>query len=155
MVSPMLRFLKLFLHLFLKPGSLLVLLACMPACQSLSTNNSLYDELGGMEGITTITDNFIYEIGFNEHIVRHFEETDLERFREKFIEQVCDLSGGPCQYSGDSMVEVHTNMQITESEFNTTVNLLIAAMNRSGISHPTQNKLLALLAPTRPDIIYQ
>lgn len=147
MVIPMLRFLKL--------CSLLVLLACLPACQTQPTNDALYHELGGMEGITRITDNFIYEIGFDKNIVRHFEETDLDRFREKFIEQVCELSGGPCRYSGDSMVDVHTNMNITEAEFNQTVDLLIAAMNRSGIAHPTQNKLLALLAPTRPDIIYQ
>ncbi|RLU01405.1 MAG: group 1 truncated hemoglobin [Ketobacter sp.] len=127
----------------------------LSACQTAPAGDALYQELGGMEGITEITDNFIYEIGFDENIVRHFQETNLDRFREKFIEQVCEVSGGPCTYSGDSMVEVHTNMNVTEAEFNRTVDLLVAAMNRSGIPHPVQNQLLARLAPTRPDIIYK
>lgn len=108
-----------------------------------------------MEGITEITDNFIYEIGFDENIVRHFQETNLDRFREKFIEQVCEVSGGPCTYSGDTMLDVHTKMNVTEAEFNRTVDLLVAAMNRSRVPHRVQNQLLARLAPTREDIIYK
>lgn len=124
-------------------------------CQSLSSSGSLYDELGGMPGIEKITDNFIEEIGFDQQIVRHFAETKIERFREKFIEQICAESGGPCQYSGDSMVDVHTKMNITEAEFNRTVDLLINAMNKAGVAHATQNRLLAKLAPMRGDIIYR
>jgi len=126
----------------------------LTGCQLNASTASLYDDLGGMEGITSITDNFIYEIGFDQNIVKHFEKTDLDRFREKFIEQICEVSGGPCQYSGDSMLDVHKKMNVTEAEFNRTVDLLIAAMNRSGINHRAQNRLLAKLAPTRPDIIY-
>lgn len=133
----------------------LVFLLALPACQTTPVGDTLYNELGGMEGISRITDNFIYEIGFDENIVQHFQETNLERFREKFIEQICEVSGGPCTYSGDSMVEVHTKMNVTEAEFNRTVDLLIAAMERSHIPHRVQNQLLARLAPTRPDIIYK
>lgn len=130
------------------------LLTALAACQTTAPDNALFNELGGMEGITRITDNFIYEIGFDRDIVRHFEKTDLDRFREKFIEQLCEVSGGPCQYTGDTMLQVHTKMNITEAEFNQTVDLLISAMNNSGIPQATQNRLLARLAPTRPDIIY-
>lgn len=126
----------------------------LTGCQLNPRSASLYDDLGGLDGITSITDNFIYEIGFDQNIVKHFEETDLDRFREKFIEQICEVSGGPCQYSGDSMLEVHKKMNVTEAEFNRTVDLLIAAMNRSGVDYTVQNRLLARLAPTRPDIIY-
>lgn len=130
------------------------LLAALTACQTTASDSALFNELGGMEGITRITDNFIYEIGFDRDIVKHFEKTDLDRFREKFIEQLCEVSGGPCQYTGDTMLQVHTKMNITEAEFNQTVDLLISAMNNSGITQATQNRLLARLAPTRPDIIY-
>ena len=127
----------------------------LSACHTTPSGSSLYQDLGGMEGITDITNNFIYEIGFDENIVRHFQETNLDRFRDKFIEQVCEVSGGPCTYSGDTMLDVHTKMNVTEAEFNRTVDLLIAAMNRSGIPHRVQNQLLARLAPTRADIIYK
>ncbi len=133
-------------------ASMLVLLW---GCQSLSSSRSLYDELGGMPVIEKITDNFIEEISFDQQIVKHFKESDIDRFREKLNEQLCNVSGGPCEYTGDSMVDVHTKMNITEAEFNRTVDLLISAMNKAGVAHRTQNKLLARLAPMRGDIIYR
>lgn len=132
-----------------------LLLALGTGCQSVTPSQSLYDELGGMPVIERITDNFIEEIGFDPQILKHFQDTKIERFREKFIEQICFESGGPCDYSGDSMVDVHTKMQITEGEFNRTVDLLINAMNKAGVAHRTQNRLLAKLAPMRGDIIYR
>ena len=134
---------------------LVAFLTGLSACQISPPRNSLFDELGGMEGITKITDEFIYEIGLDRNVVKHFADTDLERFRNKLIEQLCEVSGGPCQYSGDTMLDVHKKMNISEAEFNRTVDLLITAMNVTGIPHTTQNKLLAKLAPMRPDIIYQ
>lgn len=134
---------------------LAVSLALLWSCQSHTNSRSLYDELGGMPAIEKITDYFIEEISFDQQIVQHFKDSDIDRFRAKLIEQICNESGGPCDYSGDSMVEVHTGMKITEAEFNRTVDLLINAMNKAGIPHPTQNKLLARLAPMRGDIIYR
>jgi hemoglobin len=136
--------------------SLTVLLVfLLLGCQSLSPSRSLFDELGGMPVIEQITDNFIDEISFDQQIVQHFKESDIDRFRAKLIEQICVETGGPCTYSGDSMVDVHTKMNITEAEFNRTVDLLINAMNKAGVAHRTQNKLLARLAPMRGDIIYR
>lgn len=123
-------------------------------CQTSPKASSLYDELGGQAGIETIVSNFIYEIGFNEQIAAHFEETNLDRFYEKMVEHLCHISGGPCEYTGDTMIDVHTNMNITEAEFNAVVDILIQAMNRSKIPHRIQNKLLARLAPLRKEIIY-
>lgn len=130
-------------------------LFALAGCQSTPGSATLYDELGGMPVIEKITDNFIDEISFDPQIVAHFKDTKIERFREKLIEQLCNVSGGPCEYSGDKMTDVHTKMNITEAEFNRTVDLLINAMTRAGVAHPTQNKLLARLAPMRSDIIYR
>ncbi len=135
--------------------ALLLAIGLLAACQSLNNQQSLYDELGGMPAIEEITGNFIYEIGMNEPIAKHFEDTDLDRFYNKMVEHLCEVSGGPCEYTGDSMIDVHTNMNINEAEFNQVVDLLINALNRSGIPHRTQNKLLARLAPLREEMIYR
>lgn len=134
---------------------LMVFLAGISGCQTANTGPTLYEELGGMPAIETVTGNFIREIGYNEQIARHFAESDLDRFYEKMVEHLCDISGGPCEYSGESMLVVHEGMDITEAEFNATVDLLINAMNRSGVPHRLQNRLLARLAPMREEIIYR
>ena len=114
-----------------------------------------YQELGGKEGVEKIVDNFINEISFDKNIVKFFEGTDINRLREKLIEQFCHESGGPCEYTGDSMKDVHAGMQITKAEFNRVVELLQAAMDDAGTPQTAQNRLIRSLAPMRPDIIHR
>lgn len=133
---------------------ILLSLFWLGGCQSLSRHDSLYDQLGGQPAIEKIVDNFIDEISFDPQIVAHFKDTNIDRFRTKLIEQLCKVSGGPCQYTGDSMEQVHRKMNITEAEFNRTVDLLIDAMNKAGVNLRAQNQLLARLAPMRGDIMY-
>jgi len=115
---------------------------------------SLYDELGGKPGIEKIVDNFITEFSYNRDVIKHFEKTDFDRFRTKLIEQICNVSGGPCEYTGQSMLEVHQKMNVSEAEFNSMVDNLYAAMQHADVSVSAQNRLIALLAPMRGDIIY-
>lgn len=132
---------------------LLVGLIILPG--KLLADNSLFKALGGREGVNNIAGRFIYEIGEDAVIREYFAETDLDRFYEKFSEQLCQISGGGCSYSGDTMIESHTNMDVNEADFNRTVDLLINAMEYHHIPHPVQNRLLKQLAPMRADIIYR
>ncbi|WP_020410072.1 group I truncated hemoglobin [Hahella ganghwensis] len=127
----------------------------LTACAHQPATPSLYDSLGQKTGIENIVSRLIYEIGDDPTIRPYFEDSDLDRFHEKLSEQICEVSGGPCTYSGDSMVDVHTRMNVNEADFNRLVDLLIAAMDHQKIPHPTQNRLLSILAPMRGDIIYR
>jgi hemoglobin len=119
-----------------------------------NTQSNLYDELGGKQAIANIVDNFIHEIEFNQTMFRYFAESDIDRFREKLNEHLCLLANGPCEYTGDTMEQVHAGMNISEGDFNLGVDLFIEAMNKANIPHPVQNKLLAKMVPTRKEIIY-
>ena len=125
------------------------------ACFNVAQADGYYQELGGKEGVEKIVDNFINEISFDQNIVKFFEGTDINRLREKLIEQFCHESGGPCEYTGDSMKDVHAGMNITKAEFNRVVELLQAAMDDAGTPQTAQNRLIRSLAPMRPDIIHQ
>lgn len=132
---------------------LLVALLSLTACQLHRTELTLYQELGGNAVLERIADHFIEEIGYDPVIIRHFEQTDPKQFRASFIVHLCELSDGPCKYSGPPLQETHKKMRISEAEFNKTVDLLINAMNKSQVSLPTQNRLLARLARLRAEII--
>lgn len=125
------------------------------ACSTMQPADSLYSQLGEQEGIEQLTDAFIEHIQYDKEILPYFIKTDIVRFREKFIEQMCMISGGPCQYTGDSMSEVHGGMNINEHHFNALVDDLITAMESINLATGTQNQLLNLLAPMRKDIIYR
>jgi hemoglobin len=130
------------------------LVACSTAPQP-APDDSLYQALGGQAGINRVVEGLLYRIADDKRIVHHFADTDILRLQEKLQEQFCVEAGGPCEYTGDSMAEVHAGFAITESDFNALVEDLIAAMTAEGISVPTQNRLLQRLAPMRGDIIYR
>ncbi len=125
------------------------------ACTTIKPHQSLYDALGKQEGIARLTDAFIEEIQYDKRVLPYFLKSDIVRFREKFIEQLCTISGGPCRYTGDTMVDVHSGMDINEHHFNAIVEDLILAMENISLPTSTQNQLLSLLAPMRSDIIYR
>ena len=114
----------------------------------------LYRELGGQGGITAIVDAFLYELSEDHDVLPLFANTDIERFREKFIEQLCEVSGGPCRYSGDTMRETHRDMRVTRAQFNSVVEDLIRAMEHERVPVAAQNRLLKRLAAMYDDIVY-
>jgi len=139
----------------MKLFSLAIIILCLTACSAFQTQTTLFEQLGGKPGIAKLTDTFIEQIQYDKQVLPYFLETDIGHFREKFIEQICMLSNGPCKYTGDSMEDVHGGMMINENHFNALVNDLILAMEATGIAVGTQNQLLELLAPMRDDIIYR
>lgn len=131
----------------------LALTLLIAACSTTPTQPTLYERLGEQDGITTIVDNLLFEIGGNDTLLPFFAETDIDRFREKLIEQLCQVSDGPCDYTGDSMAQVHAGMELNDSHFNALVTDLVVAMDEAGVSTGAQNDLLARLVPMYDEVM--
>ncbi|MAY56967.1 MAG: group 1 truncated hemoglobin [Pseudomonadota bacterium] len=154
---------KRFIQLLLTPGiraarkaqilTTLLMAMALGACASNQTDKTLYDDLGGQPTIDRIADEFIVEIAYDDRVFPRFADSNVQRFREKIIEHFCMIANGPCVYTGDSMVQTHAGMNISEAEFNAVVEDLIAAMDTVGVDIGTQNRLLARLATLRPQIV--
>jgi hemoglobin len=131
---------------------------CLPlllaACaQQAPRDDGLYRALGEEPGIVRIVEGMLLGSARDPRIARHFLDIDIERLREKLIEQLCFESGGPCVYTGDSMEESHKGLRLTPSDFNALVEHLQDAMEAEGVPTPAQNRLLARLAPMRGQVI--
>lgn len=145
------------MHSITRRLAILTLSLGLTACASTTpvADDSLYQALGGQTGIEQIVEGMLINIADNPRIVGHFANTDIDRLNQKLIEQFCVESGGPCEYTGDSMRDSHTGLDLTESDFNALVEALTDAMQDLDVPVTAQNRLLARLAPMRSDIIYQ
>lgn len=131
---------------------LMVISAC--SVNNLSSNqNTLYQSLGGEQGIKDIVDSLVIKISKDKQIFPYFAKASVSHFKQGLEMHFCAISNGPCEYTGDSMVDIHTGMNINEADFNRLVELLVEVMEESGVKYTTQNKLLAELAPMRAEII--
>ncbi|MEX0603354.1 MAG: group 1 truncated hemoglobin [Marinobacter sp.] len=130
--------------------TLLLLIGGLTACQHPPTSEpdaSLYSALGERTGIESIVEDLLYLIVEDERIAFQFKGIDVAHFHKQLSDQICDLSGGPCEYTGREMRESHSAMAVTETQFNALTENLILAMEQNGITTGAQNRLLALLAP--------
>lgn len=133
---------------------LLVVALLLSACAS-TPKKSLYDELGQYEGIDSIVRELIYVIAKDERVKPRYKGVNMQHFKKGLSDYICELSGGPCDYNNENMLQVHAGHNYTNTEFNAIVDDLILAMEKRSIPVATQNRLLALLAPSYKDVVYQ
>ncbi|MBI1262202.1 MAG: group 1 truncated hemoglobin [Rhizobiales bacterium] len=116
-------------------------------------DTTLYDDLGGEAGLTRIVNDATDAFLADKRISATFDETNMDRFRVKLYEQFCELTGGPCKYTGHSMAEAHKGLHLRNVDFNALVEDLQDALDKSDIPFATQNRLLALLAPMQHEVV--
>jgi len=131
----------------------LALLVLPTGSAQANQDDSLYRALGGEQGIQQLVEDLLFNVADDRRIRHHFVDIDIVRLHEKLSEQICELAGGPCEYTGDDMVKSHTGMGVTRADFNALVEALQLAMDDHQISISAQNRLLALLAPMHAEIV--
>jgi hemoglobin len=133
-----------------------VLTASLIFAAALSTAEArptLYERLGGAQGVAAIANELIDRVAADPKLGQSFKDSDLARIKKLLAEQLCDLSGGGCHYSGDSMKQVHAGHHISQAEFYGMVADLRVILKERHVSEGAKNELLQLLAPMKRDIV--
>ena len=131
----------------------LALLLSLAACASIARAGTLFDSMGGASVLHTAVDKFTDIVIADQRINLTFADTDLGKFKELLYEQLCQLSGGPCQYTGRDMHTAHQKLNVNTAEFDALAEDLYIALGKSGVPYRLQNKLMAKLAPMKRDIV--
>ncbi|MGE0668812.1 MAG: group 1 truncated hemoglobin [Sphingomonadales bacterium] len=114
---------------------------------------SLYDDLGGQQGIQGFVGRTIDLSYQDERIKETFAKSKPDYLKKMITEQIAALAGGPVKYTGLDMKKAHKGLGLNTFHFNALVELLQQAMAEQGIGYQTQNRLLALLAPMHRDVV--
>ncbi|GEM_PF-235281 len=91
--------------------------------------DSLYWRLGGVHGtvkfVKDLTQKLILDPTIGTVFVSHLYDSNLmQRLIEVQIEQVSELTGGPFRYRGGDMQVVHGGLEITEEQFEKTLDYM-------------------------------
>lgn len=121
--------------------------------QAVTTSDALFQQFGGKDGIDKIVADFLPILLADDRIKETFKDADMDRLGNLLAEQFCQLTGGPCKYSGKDMREAHKDMHLNNAQFNALAEDLQFAMEKHGVSNAAQNKLIAKLAPMQRAIV--
>ena len=129
--------------------------ACGGKSKGSETPKPLYDRLGGKDAITAVVDDFVGNVAADARINKRFEHADVPNLRKQLVDQICNATGGPCQYTGKDMKVAHTGMQITDDDFTALVDDLKKSLVKFKVPAKEQDELLGALGKMKPEIVGQ
>jgi hemoglobin len=118
----------------------------------------LYERIGGAKAVNAMVDEWMRMNLADQRVAASFapvttKPDHLGRMRRGLVDQICEVSDGPCQYKGPDMKKVHGNMGVTEDQFLIVSDNLVQSMQKLGIQEREKNELLSRIAELRFDIV--
>ena len=116
--------------------------------------NSLYERLGGTDGITKIADDLV-EIHLQNPVVSgRYADSDIPAVKNGAATFFIAGTGGPADaYKGKDMLETHKGMDISEEEFLAVLDDAMDALDKNGIDQRTKEEVLFVLYSMKGDIV--
>jgi len=122
----------------------------------------LVDQTGvpqfGRAAISVVVDDFVANVVADDRINARFKALPpaaVAKLKSNLADQICEAAGGPCSYLGRDMKATHTGMNITDAEWNATVESLVKALDKNKVPAKEKGDLLAALGPMKKDIVGQ
>lgn len=131
----------------------LLLSACANSYAPPPQQKSLYERLGEKPAIEAVVNDFVGNVAADPRINYFFVHTDIDRLKTLLVEQICQVSGGPCTYTGRSMKVAHAGMGIQDSHFNALVEDMVKSLDKFKVGEQEKNELLTALASMKGDIV--
>ena len=114
---------------------------------------TLYERLGGQDAIHAVVEGMYQKIFTDPDLTDFFRKTDKDHqkvMQESFLTMA---TGGPNNYTGRSMKDVHKGRGIAGAEFDKVFNHVVDTMKELGVNDDLIAEVGALLAPLKPDCI--
>ena len=123
-------------------------------------HTTLFDRLGGKEGITKIVDDVVEAHMNNTAISARFlpirdEPEKLAVIKQHTIDFFSAGSGAPVSYYGRDMVTTHRGMNISPAEYMHTIDDILMVLDKHKIDEESKKDVLAILWSLKGMIIAQ
>jgi hemoglobin len=117
---------------------------------------SLYERLGGYDGITTFVDDLLPRLEGDSQLGRFWEnrgDDGIAREKQLLIDYLCSSAGGPMYYTGRDMKTIHKGMKINESDWSTFLDHAGATMKALQIPKQECDDVVAFVLGLKRDIV--
>jgi len=119
---------------------------------------SLFVRLGGSAGIKAIVDGIVSRHMENPVICARFrpylETEKLDITKQHLCAFLEAGSGGQMAYAGRSMPDAHRGMNISEAEYLSAMDDIMASLREQGIDEQTQKDVLAITFSLKGEILH-
>ncbi|WP_020658136.1 group I truncated hemoglobin [Amycolatopsis benzoatilytica] len=115
--------------------------------------SSIYEQIGGEEALVAVVDDFYVRVLADPDLAPFFVGTSLPRLKGMQVEFFAVALGGPHEYRGRTMKEVHRGRGIEQRHFDLVAKYLIEALLAAGVPQPVVDQIVGAVAPLADDIV--
>ena len=116
-------------------------------------DRSLYERLGGTEGITKIAGDLVDIHLKNPFIAPRFTGVDISALKNGAATFFISGTGGPDVYKGKDMLATHKGMNISATEFMAVLDDALLSLEKNNIDQREQEEVLYVLYSMRSDVV--
>jgi hemoglobin len=133
--------------------------AFRPAAAQLAPDTALYNRLGGVYAIATVVDDFIERLlvnntlNANPRLAEARARVPKAGLKFQVAALVCQVTGGPCTYTGRTMKASHAHLNINEEQWQAMLADFRATLNKFSVPAKEQGELIGIVQSTKPDIV--
>jgi hemoglobin len=113
---------------------------------------SIYERIGGAEGIDGLVDEFYESIMSDEVLKPYFKHASTGKIINMQKQFFAAATGGPLIYAGKPLKEVHKHMGISRYEFDRYVGHLVKTLETRGINGEDSREVVAMINIYADDI---
>lgn len=120
------------------------------------SQKSLYERLGGYDGIAAFTDDLLPRLKEDPQLGRFWKnrgEDGMAREKQLLIDFLCSCAGGPMYYKGRDMKLSHKGMKISESDWSIFLNHAGATMKALQVPQKECDEVAAFVLSLKDDIV--
>jgi len=120
---------------------------------------SLYERLGGVYPIAVVVDDFIERLLVNNTLNANPAVDEARKrvpaagLKFQVTSLVCEVTGGPCKYTGRDMKTAHAKLNITQQEWDAMVADFRKTLNKYKVPVKEQEELIQIVGSTKKDIV--
>ncbi|MFB6107701.1 MAG: group 1 truncated hemoglobin [Haloplanus sp.] len=114
---------------------------------------TLYDRLGGRDGIDAVVDDFYDRVLADESLEAYFEDSDPAELRAHQKRFVAHVAGGPVAYDGAEMAAAHDHLDVTAEAFGRVADHLAASLEANDVPAAAREELLDEVVSLEPAVV--
>jgi hemoglobin len=137
----------------------IITITAVPQTGSDADEKSLYERLGELPAIALVVSDFV-DVFIQDPLimanpaVKARKTADTAPYiKYQVTALTCQLTGGPCQYTGLDMKGAHDGLNVSEREWDRMVELFVQTLNKHKVPEAEMQELLGLLGPAKGDIV--
>ena len=117
------------------------------------SEQTLYDRLGGHDGIRAVVDDFYDRLVADDDIGPFFEGSDMELLRRTQTEFLCEAAGGPETYDAAPIREAHLHVPFTPAHIQRAVELLEESLDAFDVPEEDAEAVVEAVAAYESDLL--